>query len=557
MSIVTPLQQELLTEADKYVAAGTVSPLPLTGYQDYLDQGQRLPFEVAYFARRRQMVTLALAYQVSHDQKLLPLLEQVLWEVCNEYTWALPAHLPQALGTYTPSSRFWIDLFAAETAESVAEIMTDLGDDLSPFLRQRIRSEVETRIFQPFENRPWHWEQLDNNWSAVIAGSIGMAALSLLADGPRLRSLVDRLDIAMTSYLSGFGEDGACVEGVGYWAYGFGYFIYYAEKLAQVLGEDRYLRLPKTTAIAAFPYYVEVSPQAYLPFSDYGNASLPSGLLSYCHDELGVEIPVLTGVSNLDFDHCYRYAHLSRNLRWTTAGILSENHQEVSHYFADSQWLVIRDPKKQLVFGAKGGSNEESHNHLDIGHFIIGDGQQLFLDDLGAGEYTREYFQESTRYDFFVNNADSHSLPQINGEVQQPGNVAAQNVTFTEGLISRFTLDLTAIYPQAAGLEEFVRELAVDRENQQVILTDTFQFQGQDNRIVENFLTKIQPTVFPDKVILTGEAHQLTITGQDADTQVTSWEYRDHEGDLQSAYTIQQTYLVAGSAQIVTTFNLS
>lgn len=556
MTVITPFEKELLTEAGKYTAENQVAPLPFSGYLKYLQEGERLSFEVDYFARRRQMVTLALAYQVEKDDSLLPLLEQVLWEVCNEYTWALPAHLPQALGNFTPSSKYWIDLFAAETGQTLAEIVTDLGEALSPFLVARIRSEVEERILQPFENRPWHWEHLENNWSSVIAGSIGMAALSLLSDGPRLRSLVERLDIAMQAYLSGFGEDGACVEGVGYWAYGFGYYLYYAEKLARVLGDDRYLILPKTTAIAAFPYYAEVSPQEYLPFSDYGNSSLPSGLLSYCHDELGVQIPVLTGVSRLDFDHCYRYAHLSRNLRWTTEAILTSDDGDVSHYFADSQWLAIRSPKNQFVFGAKGGSNEESHNHLDVGHFIIGDGQQLFLDDLGAGEYTRDYFQDSTRYNYFVNNADSHALPKINGESQQPGEVAAKNVTFTAEAVARFKLDLTDTYSKAAGLEKFTREMAIDPANRQVTVTDRFIFTEESNQLVENYLTKLLPKVSENEVVLVGENNMLQMILPTSEIKVTPHDYSDHEGDPQRAYTIEGSYTVNDTAEIVTTFRL-
>ena len=35
----------------------------------------------------------------------------------------------------------------------------------------------------------------------------------------------------MNHYLSGFGEDGYCSEGLGYWGYGFGHYLY----LAQIL----------------------------------------------------------------------------------------------------------------------------------------------------------------------------------------------------------------------------------------------------------------------------------------------------------------------------------
>ncbi|MDY4307971.1 hypothetical protein SNF32_14980 [Enterococcus mundtii] len=46
------------------------------------------------------------------------------------------------------------------------------------------------------------------------------------------------------------------------------------------------------------------------------------------------------------------------------------------------------------MFAAKGGRNDESHNHIDIGHFVFGTREDLFLTDLGAGEYTKDYFDE-------------------------------------------------------------------------------------------------------------------------------------------------------------------
>ncbi len=113
--------------------------------------------------------------------------------------------------------------------------------------------------------------------------------------------MIKRLDTAMQSYLNSFGEDGACVEGVGYWAYGFGYFLYYAQLLAEVLQEDTYLKQPKTRKIAAFPYYTMISPGHYVPFSDYSAIELPSGLVSYCYEHLGVAVPQLSGGQSVRF----------------------------------------------------------------------------------------------------------------------------------------------------------------------------------------------------------------------------------------------------------------
>lgn len=50
----------------------------------------------------------------------------------------------------------------------------------------------------------------------------------------------------------------------------------------------------------------------------------------------------------------------------------------------------------------KGGNNDEPHNHNDIGSFLLTVEGEVFLTDLGCGEYTKEYFQPDTRYDICV-----------------------------------------------------------------------------------------------------------------------------------------------------------
>lgn len=181
-------------------------------------------------------------------------------------------------------------------------------------------------------------------------------ALCIAEKSERQLRMIKRLDTAMQSYLNSFGEDGACVEGVGYWAYGFGYFLYYAQLLAEVLQEDTYLKQPKTRKIAAFPYYTMISPGHYVPFSDYSAIELPSGLVSYCYEHLGVAVPQLSGVSPLDFDPCYRFAHSYRNLYWHNEAITRETNASFHHYFEQAQWFMAKDVQQDLFFAAKGGA---------------------------------------------------------------------------------------------------------------------------------------------------------------------------------------------------------
>lgn len=532
------LKAEILAAAKEYVASGEIPYLPLAGYQEYLTSGNRLHFEERYFARRRQLAVLALAYELQPAQETKELLEQVIWEVCNEYTWALPAHLPIVEGAFGQGSDCWLDLFAAETAQTIAACYEKMGTEFSLLTQERMLRELERRIFRPFEAHNWEWEEKDNNWSAVVGGSIGMAILAVMPASPRRKRLLKRLEKSLESYLSGFGEDGACVEGVGYWSYGFGYFLYYCEKLRKVTGDDHFLKRAKVKQIAAFPYYVSLGDGAYLPFSDYSQVALASGLVAFCQEYFGVAVPPVPE-SSLDFDHCYRYAQLEWNLTYHGQSVTETT--DTDHYFADSQWWVKKDQGQ--VFAAKGGHNYESHNHLDVGHFVYGTSEQLFLTDLGAGEYTKEYFQEATRYDFFVNQAQSHSIPQINGVWQQESKEAPLAIKGENQL----SFTLSHFYP-GSQVEEFERTFTV--ADKEVTLLDAFQFSQDTNVVLENFITPVKPLIQKNKVLLQGTKNICTLDFETEALQVKRVAYQDHHGQEQEAYLVQAQYQLAQQGTI-------
>lgn len=558
MNNTKSLQDEIEAARQEYVKRMRVSELSLKEFLSYTETGNRLTYEEQYFARRRELAVLSLSLLQDTDEQTENLLEQTLWEICNEYTWALPAHLPLIENRYGTASPVWLDLFAAETGQALIETIELIGQKLSPFLKERIFQEVERRILLPFESRPWDWEEKENNWSAVIGGCIGMIALSMLSMGSqRQRTIIQRLDKSMQSYLRGFGADGACVEGVSYWGYGFGYFIYYAKMLEDKLSDSRYLANKKVKNIAAFPYSVMINEKGYVPFSDYAQPDLPSGLLSFCHEYFQVSIPKIEAASSLEFDACYRFAQLYRNLSWTKPMNKQVAKPEGKKYFEDAQWLILRSEKEDFEFAAKGGRNDESHNHLDIGHFIVGNGKELFLTDLGAGEYTKDYFNEKMRYDFFVPSALSHSLPIINGYSQLPGKVGAESVCcHQEGAEFHFQLSLGSIYPTEAFVKTFIRHFRVDPKKRKVKITDQFTFLKEKNKIVETFISKIKPELENKRVKLIGEKKcELSV---DAGTvTIVEKSYPNHEGKIEKAYLIQNEVQAKQQIECLTMIQLT
>lgn len=219
----------------------------------YARTGSRLEYERVYFERRRRLNTYVFMTLLEPDNvRLLENLENTLWSICEEYTWCLPAHLPSDHNAENIDQ--FIDLFSSETAFTLSEISLLLGERLPQLLRFRIRHEVERRIFRPFiECGPYEWETARHNWSAVCVGSIGAAALLMLDDPAALTDILLKTERSMSYYLEGFGDDGACLEGLSYWNYGFGYFTYYSD-LLRVRSEGRvdWFATDKVRSIAQF-----------------------------------------------------------------------------------------------------------------------------------------------------------------------------------------------------------------------------------------------------------------------------------------------------------------
>jgi Heparinase II/III-like protein len=473
---------------DIAAVAADDSPLPVLGfsaYNDFFQTGNRMRYEQLYFRRRSRLNALAAQALLDPDDDVTRLAD-VLWAVCDEHTWALPAHIHHPEG-WGPGQT--LDLFAAETAHALAEIVTGLGPRLDPLVTQRVREEIDRRVLTPLADpRPLAWEGYGNNWESVCAGAAGMAALHLLPPSDRLSSIMERCARAMDRFLAGYGDDGGCPEGVDYWVYGFGYFVYYAELLREKTGVDL-LADPKVGQIAAFPHRAALGGGAYAPFSDAQERPwLPAGLLTRLSERFGTPPP--TVIPSYHDDHCYRWAHLARTLSWYRP-LPGSPALATSDFLPDLAWVVDRG--SDAVFAAKGGHNDEPHNHIDLGAFLLHVRGVNVLTDPGAGEYTQSYFS-ATRYDHLHPSARAHSIPVVGGHLQLPGLSRAASVLRHEVRPDGvdFDLDLTAAY-EVDGLRRLVRRFRWWRTGR-LELTDEITA-SRELPVQEVFVSRYAPVV--------------------------------------------------------------
>ncbi|WP_160724313.1 heparinase II/III family protein [Bacillus sp. USDA818B3_A] len=521
-------------------------------FRIFTESGSRLEYEKLYFEKRRRLNTFAIMLLLEPENiEYLNALENTIWSICNEYSWCLPAHLMNSPETSTQVNYFLdkpivqgytIDLFAAETAFSLAEILKLTEEYLSPLICKRIYEEVYKRIFHPFYEKQFGWETQTHNWAAVCAGSVGAAALHLMEDTRELAMILERVLPAMDSYLKGFNQDGICLEGYGYWQYGFGYYVYFADLLKKrTRGQVDLFDSEKVHQIALFQQRCFLNRNLVVNFSDASpEAKIFLGLSHYLSRIYGdFEVPEEDLRAKYSDDHCSRWAPAIRNLLWFDETVLPEAWKSGTFYSEESAWFISRHQSEygSFSFAAKGGHNDEPHNHNDIGHFILQGNNEVFLKDLGSGLYTKDYFSEK-RYSYLCNGSQGHSVPIINNRFQKEGSkrrAAIQNVSFGEE-IDTFEFDFEKAY-EVESLQKLSRKFTWVKLNQpKLILEDIYSFTKQPESIIERLIIPALSVSKDEKGILLEGKGKLRITYDKTKLSlvVRILEFQNHFGETEN-----------------------
>ncbi|WP_239617757.1 heparinase II/III family protein [Cohnella mopanensis] len=509
--------------------------------------GNRLAYEGLYFARRRTLNTFALLTLLEPGEGIyLDKLIEIMRAILDERTWCLPAHVKGA----DPSKT--IDLFSAETGFSLGEIACVLGDRLPSWLALDIDGAISVRLIQPLlEHGPHLWEKAKHNWAAVCAGSIGSAALLRIKDADVLVKVLSKALASLEYYFEGFGDDGACLEGLGYWNYGFGYFAYFADLLKKLShGTLDLFSHPKVRNIALFQQAAYLHGDSVACFSD----SLPRvpfrvGLTHYLagiYPEL--EVPSRHYSASFTDDHCSRWAPAFRDIVWFDPGLEGQEWGEASRYLPDAQWLVSRHVSssgRRFGFAAKGGNNDEPHNHNDIGQFLLLADGITVAGDLGSGEYTADYFGEG-RYAYDCNGSQGHSVPIIGGNGQSAGADCRAIVLEASAGVEEdiLRMELSSAY-HVPELKSLVREIRWRKsDSTALIITDDIVFAAEPEEIVERIVALNAASVEEGGVVRiggkAGEGAAVFIRYDESllEATVERRAFRNHFGQEKSWYAI-------------------
>jgi hypothetical protein len=491
---------EIKASWDELCEDAPIAPLNYRDYRLFEVTGDRDTYQRPYFKRRGALNAAAILSLIyPEEEKYFVKLQDTIFDICSEYTWCLPAHLGHTDGK---SASEIVDLFAAETGFSLAEIYIVHEKRLDDFIKRIIRENIERRIIKPTFERPdgWWWEHMNNNWLSVCAGSVGCTTMLLYPEA--FRQLKPRFDSAMERYIDSFLGEGMCLEGCSYWDYGFGFFTVYADMLKSFTeGKEDYFKRQDVREIAAFPQRMFLTGNVVVSFSDMGTTYLNSvGIIHYLKSVYPdtVKLPKA--------EYCtygikrWRTSYIIRAAAWAKKEYseLDEIGNDTECFYAKkSQWYINK--REKYSFAAKAGNNGEPHNHNDVGHFIYAkDGKQILV-DLGAGLYDKKYFSKE-RYSVFEASSRSHSVPIIGDELQKFGKeYAARDVVATD---NSFSMEISGAYGNN-NLASLKRKFDLLEDG--IVLTDEFELK-EEVAISERFVSLIEPTVISDGRIEIGSS---------------------------------------------------
>lgn len=500
--------EKLLAHGEDYLAT-PVPALSYTAYCRFYKDGSRAAYEKPYHERRARMTELAILCRL-YGEKYLDALCDVLWAIMEEDTWALAAHIKD--GFEDPETRrTFLELGSTQTAKAIVECELLVGDLLPKVIRDKMKTCVRERIVAPFFKNMYWWYNGDNNWAAVC-GACVMFCIAHYGTVDEFYRAEPTMNAAMLNFLASYGEDACCLEGISYWYYGFGHFVRYADTVRRYTKEhpkcsvahifmttpDRpcktvegrsfvkdgvidYFARDDVRRSALFGANMRLKGNCSVSFSDGSDTYyFEPFLLGYLKKEYPDEI-VLPSMELARFDTAQICNYL-----WSDP---AEEYGAELHtgtvYYGEGQWFIVN--KEKYSFVAKGGNNHESHNHNDVANFLITTENGMSFADLGAGEYTRQYFDDAYRYDLLVCSSRGHSVPIINGAYQERPSYTA--TAETDGF-DHFSVSYAPIYEQSS-LTSAVRDFSCDENG--ITIVDSFTFAEMPSSLVERFVAKKEP----------------------------------------------------------------
>jgi hypothetical protein len=417
-SLPLELKTSIITGAEEQLGRPWPS-LPASLFLEYARKGIRANYESVRRARRDRLTLAALAECIEGRGRFLDDVLDGLWLACEESFWGVPAHIgAQKAGNTLPDvSEPIVDLFAAETSATLAWIDFLLGaqlDRLSPLVRPRLRSEIRRRILDPCLTRDDFWwfgfsgSRAVNNWNPWINSNWLSSVLLMEPDAERRAAALERIVRSLDAFLDVYHDDGGCDEGPGYWGRA-GASLFDALELlwSASAGAIDVFDMPLIREMGAYIYRAHIAGPWYLNFADASAQVRPDAVLVWRYGQrvrddrmqafgawlasLETEPRRLAVHESMwrSLQAIFHYEDIRTAARSARPPLVADVILPGTQVFAAR---IREGSDRGFYLAAQGGHNAESHNHNDVGNFVVFcDGEPVLI-DIGVETYSARTF---------------------------------------------------------------------------------------------------------------------------------------------------------------------
>ncbi|MEG1333281.1 MAG: heparinase II/III-family protein [Bacteroides sp.] len=498
-------------------------------YIEFERSGSRQVMETPFGDNNLAMIDLLMAELAEGKGRFIPQLINGVFHTCEMTSWALSAHLiTQKIHRSLPDHREQlIDLTSGDLSSMLSWVYYLLHnefDKVNPSIAVRLRYELEKRTIEPYMNDAnYYWWQafratpttMVNNWNPWCNSNVLQCLMLLENDPEKLAAGVYRTMQSVDRFLNYVHSDGACEEGPSYWGHAGGKLFDYLDLLSTITaGKVSLLGHPMIKNIGEYISRSYIGDGWVVNFADasakgggdapliyrFGKAVGSNEMIHFAALMNDRKLP-----RNRDFYRTMQTLLIREELEATTPNHVTP----LQIWYPETEFCYMKN-KSGMFFAAKGGYNDESHNHNDAGSFSVWINNSPILIDAGVGTYTRQTFS-SERYSIWTMQSNYHNLPMINGVAQQNGrNYKATQVKF-DSKKKMFSADIATAYPESAKVKSWTRSYVLKGDKLQI--NDTFELREAIEKNIVHFMTwgDVDSSV-PGKVIISVNGQRALLT---------------------------------------------
>lgn len=490
-----------------------------TDYLEFTRSGNRSNMESVYNANLNAITALFVAELAEGKGRFIDQLINGVYYTCEMTSWSTSAHvsLQKARGSFPDHNDNVIELVSGDVGATFSWINYFLNkefDKINPLISKRLQQEIERRILTPYLNETHFWWMATNvdaqngfvnNWNPWCNANVLQCFLLMEKDPQRLVKGVYKTMTSVDKFINYNHTDGACEEGPSYWGHAAGKMYDYLQLLYDAT--DGKIAIFSEPMIRNMGEYISRSYVGNGWVVNFADASAKGSFdyrLIYRFGNMvnSIEMKEFAAYLQKEFP---KQMTVSRDMFRVLAGL--SNDREIAKYnpvhqtapftwYPQTEFCYISDGK--LFLAAKGGYNDESHNHNDIGTFSLYIDQMPVLIDVGVGTYTKKTFS-SERYSIWTMQSNYHNLPLLNGYAQSYGKQYRATDVKANKNNKSFSLDIAKAYNSDAGVKKWERNYKLQNNN--LYLEDRFEITDPAEPNQLNFMTWGDVNLSEDGVI--------------------------------------------------------